>query len=278
MSATAADALASLPESLPPFHQSMLECRLGAGGGQVDFCWGYSPEEMRDIDGVLAPFAKAWSDPSSPLADAVYHFSVEFDADRPSLPSLFFLFAREPLRAIETIVALFDRPRVPLDGVVASMPDGCDINFLGLMLPRPDAGLRIGIDGMRQQDIVPFLRRLGWPESTELARFLSTLEGDLAECSPVVSFDVQEGIGPRVGLEFLLGHEIALRGDRPRRILEHLVALGLCTPSQKNAALQWPTSPVDRFLGDAMERSISHVKIVCNGSLSAKCYLEAKYH
>lgn len=273
-----AERLALLPDSLPPFHHSMLECRLGPGGGAVDFCWGYSPDELRGAEGLLAPFARAWNDPASPLADAVYHFELEFDADRPDVPSLFFLFAREPLRAIEAILTLFDRPHVALDRVVEALPPGCEINCLGLMLPRPGAAVRIGIDGMRQQEIVPFLIRAGWEESEALASFLATLSGDLAACSPVVAIDLHDSVGSRVGLEFLLAHDIAVRGERPRRMLEHLVGLGLCTEGQKDAILQWPTSPVDRFLGDPVERWISHVKIVCDGAIGAKCYLEARYH
>jgi hypothetical protein len=129
--------------------------------------------------------------------------------------------------------------------------------------------------------IPTYLRDTGWPRPADAVdAFLGTLDGDLATTTPVVALDVHESVAPRVGLEFILAHPQAVLADRARTLLDHLVGLELCTPTQRDAALAWPSShgPYDAFMGRPARR-ISHVKIVCgaNDSLEAKCYLEASF-
>jgi hypothetical protein len=290
----------ALPDSLPPFRHCVFECRLGDGRAPVDFAWKYTPDDLRasarfpagETWARFARFRSAWIEPGTPLASRIRAIGLEFDLDTPPTPSthpsIFFGFGdHDPVRTLRTIaslLALFDRPqtaesRAALLRCIRALPPGSGVTYVGLMLGRDAPGLRLGLQGMGQRSIPTYLRDTGWPRPPDAVdAFLRTLHGDLATATPVVALDVHESVAPRVGLELILAHPQAVRADRARTLLDHLVGLELCTPVQRDAALVWPSShsPYDAFMGRPARR-ISHVKIVCgaNDSLEAKCYLEA---
>jgi hypothetical protein len=292
----------ALPDSLPPFRWSVFECRLGDGRAPVDFAWKYTPADLQESARLpvgeawrrFARFRTAWVEPCSSFARHIRAIGLEFDLDkRPgpaTLPSIFFGFAdHDPdrtRRTIDSLLELFDRPQTAASRAAflrcaRALPAASGITYVGLMLGRDTPGLRLGLQGMGRRSIVPYLREAGWPRAPDqLETFLRTLEGDLATSTPVVALDVHDAVAPRVGLEFILAHPQAVRADRARTLLDHLVGLGLCTALHRDAALAWPSSrsPYDVFMGQPA-RTISHVKIVCSadGSLGAKCYLEAAH-
>jgi hypothetical protein len=288
---------------LPPFRHGIFECRLAADEPQVDFCCKYGAGDLLDVvpptaDPIwrlLGDLSRELGRPDSVIGRSVDLLGLEFDVDQRAAvgpPSLFFAFSGEDtetsLQALDAIVAhvqggLDIGCRDRLRHCATALPPGAHFNYVGLMLGRQQRALRIGIERITPQaSILEYLARVGWDGPIGALRtFLSSLPAPLQRSTPVVALDVGERIGQRVGLEFLLCHDQAVREGRAREMLDHLVDLGLCSAEKRTAVLAWPEpSWCERFLGQPAEpglhRIISHVKLSWSGDAEprAKVYLE----
>ena len=141
--------------------------------------------------------------------------------------------------------------------------------------------LRLEIVGLSPVAMAEYLARIA---GDRLARPLRELVDWLGPIErPHLSFELDaEGVGPRVGLEASFRRQ----PDREpgwRRILDWLVAAGLCHPDQARALLVWPgsdhlRSALDRWPTGArghLVRALSHVKLVLEPDRepAAKAYL-----
>lgn len=292
----------ALAAALPRFRNSVIECRLADGAAQVDFSVKYMPRDLRDVQFAvqqpaweqLERFRGEWVRKTTFVHEAVHMLGLEFDLPRTPapamIPSPFFCSsagdAAATLRLADALLVTFGAGRrgavlANLERCVRVLPHGARINYLALMLARPGAGVRVGVQGIEQHRAVAYLHAAGWDgPAGALSEFVAGLPAELGRRTPVIAFDVADALAPRVGLEYLLAHDDAHDARSAPALLDHLVARGLCTPAKRDAALRWNASHwFARFTGAAsgVERTLSHVKIVCapDGVLDAKCYLEA---
>lgn len=167
-------------------------------------------------------------------------------------------------------------------GALAALPASAYLLYLFSLRARGSAAIRLEIFGMAASQILTYLQVLAPDRVPDVARAASLLKG--AERLHL-SFDVAEGILPRIGLEGSFPRQPP-REPRWRSLLERLVEEGLCSPDKRDALLDWPgydsfwTAP-DRW--PAAEagsrgfcaRALSHLKLVCQPGLEpeAKAYL-----
>ncbi|MEH1881764.1 hypothetical protein [Nostoc sp.] len=303
----------TLAQALPPASLAGFECRLSSDEPRVDFQLSLPrfpvslPEHflIHPIWQTVQHLYQDWTDSASLLHQNVGGFILEFDLVEQSssvlIPCVLFCLNKQTIlgvqELIEIILRLLSHPvnsclQSNLSLCIDSLPDGARIAHLGVMLSRPNAGVRIVVKGLSFQQVQPYLIQIGWVDPTDnLASLLSKLPEFVD--SIMLSFDVGDIIYPKIGLECFLGkgfHDTS----RWQLFLDHLVGEGLCTSSKQNALLAWPgfiqkkdcpelwpvnLTAADLFLGSKMFsvfwRRINHLKIIYqpDGSLSVKGYL-----
>jgi len=303
--------LERLGDALPPVSQFIIECRLHGGDERADLSL-YLPRFVPAFDESLyadpgwqhfASIARAWFDEGTVLHRVVRGMWLEFDeTSKPVVPppNLFFtvepdLLTPDDVRVL--LAMLSGRTPTPstlsaIDNVLGLRPREARLNQLGVMLARRSDAIRFVISDMRGGQCVPWLERAGWRDSGE--RFTSVIRslaplGDRLQ----LGFDVGDAIGPRVAVECSFGTQLPT-APRWRALVEHLVAVGLCTQSKADAMLAWPGSSeepvragdlpdkVRRLAPDVATslffREISHIKITCDRDVAdAKVYLRAQH-
>jgi hypothetical protein len=312
----------SLPGAASTFFG--FECRLGAAPAEADFavCIGRDGAScLAEALEVAAPgpepvwlrlaaFFRQWAAHDE---FGIANLWLEFDlvgsrvgAPLP-VPSLFVgprdeLQNGEDLRA-ENLVGALDRlvaddagRCAALRRALTALPPGGRLFQLGVMLGRPDPGLRLCVSGLLAPEIDGFLDRLGCPDADGSR---ATLLGSLAP----ITADVRLGLDargtqvmPRIGME-LRGGEGAAAAGRWQGIIEFLLARGLAEPAQLTALGAWwglqhsrllkqdwpatldthPSRPSESPAG-AIWRSVHHVKLAWapRTPLAAKAYLAAR--
>jgi NADPH:quinone reductase-like Zn-dependent oxidoreductase len=298
------------------------ECRLGAAPAEADLaiCIGrddaahlaralaLAPPGAEPVWQRLAAFCRDWV-----AADeaGITNTWLEFDlagsraGDPMPVPSLF-LGMREGLEPgedarIAATEAVLDRlsgdgRAATLRHAVAALPQGGRLFQIGVMLARPDPGLRLCASGLDASAIGRFLDRLGCadPDGTRsaLIESLSPLAAELR-----LGLDAQgAAVAPRLGIEIHPGHDEAAAG-RWQAICAMLLDRGLAKPDQIQAIGQWMGLQHSRLLkadwpaaldahparrpgapAGAMWRSLNHVKLSVEPGrpLAAKAYLATR--
>jgi len=274
-----------------------VERALGAGA------WGGSVWQ-----GVRALCAQ-WLDPRSPLHDAVERMWLEFDLP-PSpggavpAPGVFVDFADcADGGGAEARLALIHAALNPLLGAplpeatarallrcLRAVPPGARAGYVGLLLPRGSAAVRLCVIDAPRASLPAFLAAAGWPGSPAgleaTLRALAPSRQGCAHPDPgMVHLDVDGGVLPRIGLEYVFTRQGQARGtlgDLP--FLDRLVDDGLCTPAQRRALASWPGATVEVFPHESWPsvavRRVNHVKLVCGADgrpLAAKGYPYVHY-
>ncbi len=288
----------------------LFECPLGADCASVDLSVGYGkgalsiPGDLpRDpVWAGLARFAPLWAAGGTAF-DAVTMVGLEWDASaRTSAPSVFFalhqngvIAAADPAQTraalsalVRDIEPLFDwafpaATRDALMQVIATLPAGYELPYLGLMAPRPDQPVRLGLRPTTPQGILDLLDRLGWAGDTQMVSDVLERYCEPGARPPVLAGDLVDGaLQPRLGLEFITAENGRRNPDGFDRLFERLVAHGLCSARSREAVRSWlhtperGASPLEVFLGSGhpAERRVSHVKLTLDrGALAAKGYL-----
>ena len=307
--------LAQMARRMAPIPRIGLECRLGDAVPTLDLqqCIDRrdgEPALLRDFvlaqdpaagegGGALAAllrFCKAWADRKTLLHQEIAEVFLEYDlgsAPQPDpTPSLFFALgdadtAPATRRSVaEEALALLLPASIPLtdnlERCLAACPTGAYVGYLGVMLGRPTPGLRVNVKRLRLDDVVPYLRAVGWRGWLPSVEHWAAWAYDRAD-HVTICLDVGAAIHPRLGLECGLTvqppHE-----PRWHAVLEELSTSGLCSAENGAAFLSvpgslrppetqagWPASwiaaslrlPADWF--STTERRLSHVKITVTG-------------
>ncbi|MCA1992633.1 MAG: hypothetical protein LDL41_11465 [Coleofasciculus sp. S288] len=172
------------------------------------------------------------------------------------------------------------------------LPAGAGISHLGAMLSRSDQAVRINVRGILPEQLLDYLRQIGWTDPENKLQFLIPHLSEFVDYI-TLSCDVGETVLPKIGFEcFLLKqpkHE-----PRWQLFLDYLVEKELCTSAKQNALFAWPGFcqkasrpniwPNNLIWGDLLlgsrafsifTRTINHIKIVYqpDGLLEAKAYL-----
>ena len=247
-------------------------------------------------------FAKAWADPKSVLNDKVQCFWLEFDMPKKTseipIPSVFF----GPTKSSEDVTSgdlsrykwLIDEAIPLLKGQKLSenlskliidcldkMPENGVLFQVGMMLSRDVNVVRLHINKLMPEQIIPYLLSIGWRYDTVELRNLINDFKDLADRF-VISYDVMEnGIGPKIGIELSFSGNNFQNEKRWKQLLDYLVQKNMCIPEKRDALLRYPgvdendaisgsvmkpitsaTEYQDKLIQSSVVRYINHVKIV----------------
>jgi hypothetical protein len=319
--------LADVPGTVT--HTVLLECRLGASDGPVDLSLqSLAQDSERDrfrefVDAPAQPgdwrqseagrtirdFAARWIDPRSSVHHTLENAWLEFDfaANASPLPALFFhlRYPRDATRAERQHKELLDEALTPF-ARLSPAPRATDrlaacierlhrrkslSYYIGAMLSRRTAALRLIPRSVGPDDIQPYLEALGFSAPAARPAF-DALQSVLAMggmAFPAV--DVDEELQPNLGLECFLR-------KRPwAPLLDWLVSVGVCDAAKRDALLRFNRlvrqsaqphawSPTFAALAEflpghepCIRRSLSHIKLSFREGrlLEAKAYLEVAF-
>lgn len=279
-----------LASALPVVDMAGFERHLG--GGRTDFALRVA----RGEPGIERWFALARQHPGSSFhrvaacirRPSVLDVWLEFDVDggRGRDPSIFcgFVDAR-PETAAEALRPLGATPRAlrTLERIHQALPAGARMFQVGLMLARPDRGLRALVRHVDHDGVAALLRAMDWCGDAEAIAAAVESWGGLTD-NVFLSLDLDDAIGPRIGLELMFADGSAAGYD-PRwdRLLSRFVVDGLCTDAERDALLSWPGHvtapragarwPCHLSADTVLTRLDNHVKVVLErGRVSAKAY------
>lgn len=323
----AATRLRAQARLLAPVACAGFECRLRADSPQVDLsqCIRRDEGDPPILAAHLARMASAgiaddpswarlgefcaeWMAPSSPLHAGIHNIWLEFDLDGEAsgapAPSIFLSFVPAPWRETlanteRALSLLFGEPlssplRENVARCFAACPNVSSVSQIGAMLSRKDEALRVCVQRLAADQILPYLLEIGWPGpkdglETLMAR-LGAFSGDIT----LLDMDVGAGVHPQIGVEYGFGAEPE---GKPRwaAFLDALAQQGLCAPEKRAGLLAWPgytrptgsplpwpdfliaeslLQPPDRF--SMIQRKLNHVKITLRPQRppEAKGYLQ----
>jgi hypothetical protein len=246
--------------------------------------------------------ARLWEENSCGWHESVAGLWLEFDlaldAERLPAPRLFLDFAtdsREPrdcARALAPLTALVGAaPPLSLGRQLQhcfdALPEHADVPSLGLADPSRWADVRLCAAGLRDADLAPYLRAVGWPGDAEaLAADHAALTARLEPSPETISLlhlDISTGVGARVGLEYLLSRSEQRHGQlRETSFLDALDERG-CDPAKREALAHWPGQNVGTLPHEIwpslVSRRVNHVKVVHEprGAQQIKAYLSLSH-
>ena len=271
------------------------------------------PDHFWDIPhwAHLRSFCREWGRDGSLLSDIVHHIWLEFDFPRTDdhmergtpVPGLFiclgevrpsgFCTRRWLSIGREALYQATGRglPRdwsQMLERSFDHLPTHGYIPYVGMMLQRPGAGIRLCVTGLEDEEIVQYATELGWPGSIrELNDLLSEVKAARADARvpgvALVHFDLCDHVVPVIGLEYGLDRKTQLGGRLlETSFLDHLVDRGLCSSEHRKALGEWPGGM--RIHGNQdreayVLRRVNHIKLVHRPGyrLEVKAYLCAGF-
>jgi hypothetical protein len=277
----------------------VLETRLGPVPGPVDLSLRIKEpsQALALAERISLPhlrsFLERWSRADESLA-AVHSVWLEFDLDPgPEVPLVPIVCAKLRAEAdsdwvIDTLLpALHGKPlskpqRFRLRLCAQAIPEGGSLLYVFSLLSRGGDTVRMEIIGLDSGQILDYLAAVA-PGTVRQAEAAAPLFEGVERIH--LSFDIREDILQRIGIEGSFSR-IPRREPRWAGLFARLLAHGLCTPEQRDAALAWTgydtfwTAPAHwpvQALGPrgVCVRSLSHVKVVCpqDGAPQAKAYL-----
>jgi hypothetical protein len=322
--------ITEIAATLPPSSNFGFECELGSRAAEADFlvavipsdgsrsAWAGARALAAEPDVTrshptwkrIRGFFDGWSRSAAGF-EPVYDTWLEFDLDDQGsgvpTPSFFFGFdhlrsENYPAEARALLDLILERslPRGASDRLRAcwdALPQKAHIFQVGVMLARPTNAVRLCVQRLAPDQIIPYLARVGWPGSAgELRRLIDEIAGFVDGIG--LDIDVGETVLPKIGLECSINDGAAGRA-KLRALLEHLTTRGHCVPEKGAALLQWLgycTERSDRERwpahllkaskdrGDdvmsAFGRTLSHVKVTYQDDARsvAKAYLGVRHY
>ena len=254
---------------------------------------------LRAVWRRIRAFARGWSQDRTALHEAIHNIWLEFDvgaeAESELLPNVFVggrdlrLYASSSRGAPSLINsalplllghALSRATQRQIANCVAHLPNGARLFQAGVMLARPSTFVRLCIRGLSPDEVLPFLKDVGWAGDGERVRSV------LAAYAPAarrvdLDLDVADRIEAGIGLEWTT---VATR-EAHNELLQRLVAKNLCSAEKAAALLSWPgivgAAKIAETAGPESwyVRELHHVKVAirADGAFNAKAYL-AVYH
>ncbi len=177
--------------------------------------------------------------------------------------------------------------------VIRNLPPNALVMDAGVMLSRPTSGVRLIITRIQPDQIIPYLKTMGWSEEEEdLSSLVEELSSQVSRLVLHITI-TENGIEKKIGLECSFAPDWYHLEARWESFFEYLVKKGLCRKEKKAAMLEFigieledtqrtfdieEYQPTVKITGDnfssALVRYISHVKLVYepNHALYAKAY------
>lgn len=254
------------PLGVPEPRADFLVCSRASQGGR-EVLTGLRPG--RDLPAFLEShpvwrriraFAREWSDPRSPLFDAVHNIWLEFDVDgsAPSTPVPSVFVGSETLKAPEEqpanpdlmpshcawliglalplllIQEVGSAPRRQVARCLNLLPSGAYVFQVGLMLSRISRITRLCVRGISASQIIEYLERLGWQGSIPELEMLVNALAPLVQRIDL-DLDVTDRVLPKVGLECYP----IMTMPAIQRFLDFLVSSGLATAEKAQGLGRW---------------------------------------
>jgi hypothetical protein len=184
----------------------------------------------------------------------------------------------EVLDAIELRVA--PETLRTLTRLAASVKEHLRVLHVGAMMARSDSGLRVCMRVTERSGVDRAVEALGCHGAADEIRKLQQDGAAHALTGMLLSFDVHETIGERVGVECVVQPAIPWDTRGYRALLDYLVGRGLCGPTKRDAILRMCDGRMPRIpyaTRVRMLRCLSHFKILTapGGCRSAKVYFYA---
>lgn len=249
----------------------------------------------------LRRFAVLWADPHHAFSAHIRNIWLEFDtaaielpsqaADILSRPCIFFgpnskaLKKEQDARLICDALSALDNPifdEAPLNDLIARLPGESRVFQVGIMLSRPNPGLRVCVYPLTAEDIPVWLDATGWPgDSESVAALLRQLPPGLESFAVDVNL-TPGGPAEKIGLECYMNW---LEDDPGQWIpfLDMLAAMRLCLSSKYQGIMEFQGMtrfPKDWRLSNGIAytvlyRKIHHIKLsFMTGQVTeAKAYL-----
>ena len=254
-----------------------------------------------------------WANPNSILHNNILGLWLEFDTSNEDLgipaPNIF--LQTIPLRIdtsedVEKCIWV-TRVAIPvLTGFKVSeqlenkfidalekLPKGASVFHVASMLARGAEGMRLVIKRIKPEDIVPYLKSIGWKDSQDNG--LTALLNDVKKFSNCIRLhiNISDHIDPKIGLECFISPDKYHEGEGWNEFFNYLVSKNICLPHLSSALLAFPgviqEDQTEEFSFDsympsvkiegnnfskALVRYISHVKLSYepNKPLEAKAY------
>jgi len=295
------DRLLALARHLPAHGLNVIETRLASRStGTADLSLRLTaPGQAADLAPRLLPphlrtfLASGWQELGHPVPVAAVWLELDLGRAPQGLPKPLTCARLHGSWDAQWLVdkllpALHGRPLTAsqkhwLHRGLAELPAAARVLYAFSLAARPGNAVRLEICGLEPAAMIAYLDR--WAPATagrQIAEIAPLVEG----CGRYhLSFDVEDGVSPRLGVE--CGFErLPHREPGWRRLLDRLVAAGLCDAAKRDAVLAWPGTdspwtavarwpPEAMGLGGYCVRCLSHVKLVSTPGRppEAKAYL-----
>ncbi len=175
---------------------------------------------------------------------------------------------------------------------IKKLPEGASIFHFGMMLSRESNGIRIVINKMKPDNVIPYLDSIGWHyESKQFIQILKELNDYVSRI--VLHLNITEEIDKKIGIECSFSLNSYHTESNWEYFLDYLEKNNLCIPEKKKALLEFIGADLESSLPDfnveqykpsvmiaesnkslALVRYISHIKLVFNPGkpIFAKAY------
>ncbi|HVO41477.1 MAG TPA: hypothetical protein VMT34_02585, partial [Aggregatilineales bacterium] len=237
-------------------------------------------------------FASRWeTDPA--LSDAVAQINLTFDLahDGGLYPNLYFRFqpalqareTAEPLAA-DVLAMFYKEPLVgrlmeSLTTCYAQLPPGAYVNWIGAMMARPSAPLKITVRAVPNEALGSYLEAVGYPGRREEIVQTTAHFAPLAEIT-ALSIDANaDGLCARLGVEYSFNWPRHLLATSWTGLLDACVQQGWCSPARRTALYEWSGyyyEPLEHMVEpQTLRKAISHIKVIHDNGLAptVKAYL-----
>lgn len=251
------DRLERLAAHLPAVATAGLEVALGSEGA-IDLQQRIqSEDEIGRLTRWLArtrPQGAAWqrlaAALAAPITDDIDETWLELDApgqdDAQDAPLSVFVRLRDHgAPAITRVLSAFGMQLEPerlaaLQRCLAACGPGTRLSYLGLMLGRTGAPLRLIVENVSPHDARAFLDRTGWPGPLDSAT--AWIDRLFVHADRIrLALTLGDSLTPDIGMECFVGDPTA-NDPRWRCLFDMLVQEGLCRPVRRDQLLAWPAA------------------------------------
>jgi hypothetical protein len=248
----------------------------------------------------IKKFVDCWTDPTSILHDKILGLWFEFDTseidDINQIPSLFFQtkfkkrnksnYIKDNLWIINQAIPILSGAKVKINvkskfiEIIKKLPEKSSIFHVAYMLSRENNDIRIVINEIIPDQIVPYLKSIGWNKNDfELEKIVNKIK-KYSNCIRL-HISINSKLNQKIGLECFISPNEYYNLNQWNEFLDFLIEKGWCKTELKNPLLNFAGINIedkfdefnfndympsvklsDNYYQKALVRYISHVKLI----------------